>query len=322
MENATLNHSQTHVKCEEHEIIGSRTWRILCTIILFIIVILTVYGNIMLIVKVVKRKQFHRKIYVFVVSLAVADGCVGLLVMTPSIVHGLLGVALVRETMADRALFMLDCLFTTSSVLHFTCMNIDRFVAVSKPFKYFRIMSRKVVVVLICLCWLVSFSLSLTIIFVTEENKCEKLFIVKGLAAVLGSLIAFYLPLSLNIFASVNIYRKVSNRKKEMFNHIGENYSGDSQRGRKLETRVTKTLIVLQSAFIAFTTPFFVLMVLENAFGFQNSKRTWFFISWLGYCNSTINPYLFYFMNKRLKNMYESGHSNLTVDTNKLRCSN
>lgn len=53
----------------------------MCTIILFIIVILTVYGNIMLIVKVVKRKQFHRKIYVFVVSLAVADGCVGLLVM-------------------------------------------------------------------------------------------------------------------------------------------------------------------------------------------------------------------------------------------------
>lgn len=162
------------------------------------------------------------------------------------------------------------------------------------------------------------FSVSLTIVLFTEENKCENLFIVKGLAAVIGSLIAFYLPLSLNIFASVNIYRKVSNRKKEMCNQMDENYSDDSQRGRKLETRVTRTLIVLQSAFIAFTTPFFVLMVLENIFGFQNSKRTWFFISWLGYCNSTINPYLFYFMNKRLKNTDKVGQSNLTVGRNRL----
>lgn len=318
MENATLNHSQIHAKCEEDEIIESKTWKILCIVILFIIVVFTVHGNIMLIVKVVKRKQFHRKIYVFVVSLAVADCCVGVLVMTPSIVHGLLDITLYRETMTDRVLFMFDCLFTTSSVFHFTCMNIDRFVAVSKPFTYFRIMSRKVVVVLICLCWLVSFSVSLTIVLFTEENKCENLFIVKGLAAVIGSLIAFYLPLSLNIFASVNIYRKVSNRKKEMCNQMDENYSDDSQRGRKLETRVTRTLIVLQSAFIAFTTPFFVLMVLENIFGFQNSKRTWFFISWLGYCNSTINPYLFYFMNKRLKNTDKVGQSNLTVGRNRL----
>lgn len=319
MENATtLNHSQIYVKCEEHEIIKSGTWKILCTVILFIIVIFTVFGNSMLIVKVVKRKQFHRKIYVFVVSLAVADCCVGVLVMIPSIVHGLLGVALLRETKTDRALFMFDCFFTTSSVLHFTCMNIDRFVAVSKPFTYFRIMNRKVAFVLVCLCWLMSFSVSLTVVFFTEENECGNLFIVKGLAAVIGSLIAFYLPLSLNLFASVNIYRKVSNRKKEMCNQMNENYSDDCQRGRKLETRVTRTLIFLQSSFTTLTTPFFVLMLLENIFRFQSLKRTWFFISWLGYCNSAINPYLFYFMNKRLKNTDKVGQSNLTVETNKL----
>lgn len=307
MENSTQNHSE--LKCEEHELIESETGKIVSIVLLFIIVAFTVHGNIMLIVKVVKRKQFHRKINVFVVSLAVADGCVGVLVMTPSIVHGLLGITFYRETVNDRVLFMFDCLFTTSSVLHFTCMNIDRYVAVSKPLTYFRIMNRRVVFLLICLCWFVSSSLSLSVVLFAEQQKCENLFIVKGLAAVLGSLIAFYLPLSLNIFASVKIYRKVCDRKKEICNQFGEKVSDDSQKGRKVETRVTKTLIVLQSAFIVLTTPFFVLMILENTFDFLSSKRTWFYISWLGYFNSTINPYLFYFMNKRLKN---------TVERNKL----
>lgn len=160
--------------------------------------------------------------------LVVVDGCVGLFVMIFFIVYGLLGVVLVREMMVDCVLFMLDCLFIMLFVLYFMCMNIDRFVVVSKLFKYFWIMSRKVVVVFICLCWFVFFFFFLIIIFVIEENKCENLFIVKGFVVVFGFFIVFYFLLSLNIFVSVNIYWKVSNRKKEMFNYIGENYFGDS----------------------------------------------------------------------------------------------
>ena len=300
MDNFTeFNKSET--LCEKQEIVSDETGRIACIVFLSGTVAATVYGNLMLIVKVARRKQFHRKINVFVISLAVADLGVGLLVMLPSIVHEFTRILSLEKHVTDRLLFLFDCMFTSSSVMHFTCMNVDRFVAVSKPFSYFRIMTSRVVSLLIVLCWGVPLGISLIIIASTEMKKCDNAIIVNGASALSGAFIAFYLPVFLNFLAIVNIYRNVCYQDKLLCNQIKNNNPGYSERHQKRETRVTRTLVILQSAFTLCTTPFFVLLILEHISGVRNSNTTWFAMSWLGYFNSTINPYLFYFLNKRLK---------------------
>ncbi|XP_062616286.1 5-hydroxytryptamine receptor 1-like [Saccostrea cucullata] len=306
--------------CDTSEKLSNLIAKIACAVLLFSVMGATVFGNVMLIFKVIRKADFQRKINVFVISLAVADGCVAILVMLPSILQDLISQSLLHGTLISKVTFAFDCMFTTSSILHFTCMNIDRFIAVSDPLKYFRKMTSKVVTMMIILCWILSTAISVTIVLLNSENVgCEYSLNVKGMASVVGALLAFYIPLLLNIVAGVKIVLKVRNRNKFLCNDLEERSTVLSRRQHhKLETRVTRTILILQGAFAVCTTPFFLLLLLENLFGIKASYTAWFVVAWLGYFNSMINPYLYYFLNKRFKNTYENSHRKCIQYENKI----
>ncbi|XP_061194339.1 D(2)-like dopamine receptor [Saccostrea echinata] len=306
-----MNDSKSN--CEGSQILSNFHGKIACVVFLFSVVIVTVFGNIMLVFKVVRRADFQRKINVFVISLAVADCCVAVLVMSPSIIQDLIGYSLLQGKLFREILFALDCIFTTSSILHFTCMNIDRFVAVSDPLKYYQIMTTKMVSILISLCWMLSFAISVTIVFLNAEYvECENKLIVEGMASVIGALIAFYLPLLLNIVASVKIFLKVHNRNEFLCNATEDRGSALHRQQHKLEIKVSGTILILQGIFSVCSTPFFVLLLLVNLFGIKAPYTAWFVVAWLGYSNSTINPYLYYFLNKRFRNTDKSSYTRHT----------
>jgi hypothetical protein len=181
-------------------------------------------------------------------------------------------------------------------------MNIDRFVAVSNPLKYFQIMTRRVVALMIVICWILSIIISVIVANLSMYNyECSYPLIVQVIPAVIGSSLSFYLPLLLNIIASVKICLKVHNRSILFCNEPGDDIL---QRQRHdLEARVTKTIMILQGTFILCVSPFFVMLILDSVFGFKISDIVVFVVTWLGFFNSTINPYLYYFLNKRTEKM-------------------
>ncbi|XP_061194342.1 alpha-2B adrenergic receptor-like [Saccostrea echinata] len=172
----------------------------------------TIFGNLFLVFKVARRRQFDRKIKVFVISLALAD-------------------------------LFIDIMFSTSSILHFTCMNIDRFVAVSKPLKYFQIMNRRLVTCMVFLCWFIAFSNSVFVLYMNANKTiCRPHYnlSVEGSASLIGSVLVFYLPLMLNISGSINIYLRVRTRSQQLC-HLAANeglFLDHNQ--QRSETRVTK----------------------------------------------------------------------------------
>ncbi|XP_048745787.2 D(2) dopamine receptor-like [Ostrea edulis] len=296
--------------------------RILCLIALFSLVAVTVFGNVFLISRIVQRGQFERKINVFVISLAIADFCVGIFVMPSSIIHNLTDDLFFRKTLFVKAFFAMDIIFTTSSILHFTCINIDRFVAVRYPLKYFQMMNRKLTTVMIVLGWSTACSISATIVFLSDKgDACSPhyTFSVQGTATIVGSVFVFYIPLALNICASINIYLKVHRRAQELC-HVMPNESTVLQRNQqRMESRVIRTIAILQGCFVLCFTPFFLLLVMKNihALGLEPSRTSLLVVTWIGYVNSTINPYLYYFMNNRLK---KPAQENLkTVSTEAVR---
>jgi hypothetical protein len=318
VQNSTVTFN-TNCGDSQEELVTNQIGKIFCIIFLFGVSAVTVFGNIILIVTVFRRGQFHRKISVFVISLAVADFCVAVLVMVPSIIQYFINDSLFMDPVRSKIFVALDCLFTTSSILHFTCMNIDRFVAVSNPLKYFQIMTRRVVALMIVICWVLSIVISVMFSNLSMYNyECNYPLDVQVIPSVIGSSLSFYLPLILNIIASVKICLKVHNRNILFRNEQGLGNGTLQHRRHDLEVRVTKTIMILQGTFILCVSPFFVMLILDSVFGLNISDVAFFVLSWLVFTNSAINPYLYYFLNKRTEKMNKICDSTRDLNATKL----
>ena len=115
--------------------------------------ILTTTGNGFIIFLVCRKRQLHTKTNAFVVSLAVADFCVGMTVV-PSLflkyktsIHHKLQTRLPGGTEFVRWTFMV------TSVTNLCNLVLDRFIAVAKPLKYLTFMTRRRVMQMILFSW-------------------------------------------------------------------------------------------------------------------------------------------------------------------------
>ncbi|CAH3180236.1 unnamed protein product [Porites lobata] len=108
--------------------------------------------------KIKIRRNLHTKTNSFIVSLAVADFCVGLSII-PS-----LFVCDVTKTCDWPKAFpswkdVVRWLFSYLSVLNLCSLVLDRYIAIVKPFKYITFMTRSRVIQVITSCWIASFTL-------------------------------------------------------------------------------------------------------------------------------------------------------------------
>ena len=117
--------------------------------------ILTIAGNGFIIFLVCRRRRLRTKSNAFVVSLAVADFCVGLSAVPPLFVCEKTNGCDPEAPFSDRVDY-LRWLFTYASVTNLCSLVLDRFIAVVKPLKYLLFMTRKRVSQLIFLSWILS----------------------------------------------------------------------------------------------------------------------------------------------------------------------
>ena len=129
---------------------------------------LAITGNGFIIFLVCSRRSLHTKTNSFIVSLAVADFCVGLTII-PS-----LFACDVTSTCDWPQAFpswkdVVRWLFSYLSVLNLCSLVLDRCIAIVKPFKYMTFMTRSRVIQVITFCWIVSFTL---VAFKTALRLC------------------------------------------------------------------------------------------------------------------------------------------------------
>lgn len=123
-------------------------------------IILTIGGNVMVCLAVVLSRRLWRMANCFVVSLAVTDLLLGLLVLPLSAALELrsgrwpLGGALCNIYIS------LDVLLCTSSILSLMAISVDRYLAISAPLKYSRRLTRLRVALALIAIWAVSLAVS------------------------------------------------------------------------------------------------------------------------------------------------------------------
>ncbi|XP_019768236.1 dopamine receptor 2 [Dendroctonus ponderosae] len=173
----------------------------------------TVFGNSLVVAAVVRERYLHTPTNYFIMSLAVADCLVGLVVMPFSALYEVLGHTWFFGPDWCDIWRSLDVLFSTASILNLCVISLDRYWAITDPIAYPMRMTRLRSVVLIAAVWICSSAISFPAILWWRAVRTEPIpkykcpFTEHLGYLIFSSTISFYVPLFVMVFTYYRIYR-------------------------------------------------------------------------------------------------------------------
>ncbi|XP_022596580.1 5-hydroxytryptamine receptor 2B isoform X2 [Seriola dumerili] len=105
-------------------------------LLIVMVIIPTIGGNILVILAVSLERKLQNATNYFLMSLAVADLLVGLLVMPIALVTVLYNSGWPLPEFLCPIWLFLDVLFSTASIMHLCAISLDRYIAIKKPIQH------------------------------------------------------------------------------------------------------------------------------------------------------------------------------------------
>uniref|UniRef100_A0A182P000 G-protein coupled receptors family 1 profile domain-containing protein n=1 Tax=Anopheles epiroticus TaxID=199890 RepID=A0A182P000_9DIPT len=184
---------------------------IVISIILLAVIVGTVIGNVLVCVAVCLVRKLRRPCNYLLVSLAISDLCVALLVMPMALLYEVLEEWRFGEVFCDIWVAF-DVLSCTASILNLCAISVDRYWAITKPLEYGVKRTPRRMIACIVLVWLAAACISLPpLLILGNEHEingqpacsvCQNFFY--QIYATLGS---FYIPLAVMLFVYFQIFR-------------------------------------------------------------------------------------------------------------------
>ena len=278
-----------------------------------IIAFITLVGNLLVLVAVLRFERLKIPTNYFVCSLAFADVTVAILVLPLSLIYDLTGGEWWFGWVFCYFWRSCDVMCCTASILHLCCISLDRYWAITKPFVYSMKMSNRRVACMIISVWFCSVLISFIPIYLgwftddpgtlyTDTNKCD--LTVNKIYAVLSAMTSFYIPFVVMVFAYAAILRIANVQANAIKKSIPRHSCAVTGRQEKLEhsandRKALRTLGIIMGVFIVSWLPFFLMyIILPFCEDCQISPTMISIITWLGYGNSCMNPVIYAFMNK------------------------
>ncbi|XP_029372549.1 trace amine-associated receptor 13c-like [Echeneis naucrates] len=278
-------------------------------------ILVTTLGNCIVIVSISHFKQLQNPTNVLVLSLALADLLVGVIVMPFSAVRTVRGCWFYSD---DFCLLhsSFDMFLTSVSIFHLVCIAVDRQQAICDPLHYSRKITMSVAWIMVCVSWALAAVYSYGLLYSKanvaglEEymasinclGSCNLLF--NSLCGILDSVVCFFFPCAV----MVCLYTKIFIVAKEHVRKIGGTViTSDGGRAglvRQSEHKAAKTLAVVLGAFILCWLPFFTNSIFDAYTGFITPVAIFEAFVWLGYFNSTLNPVIYAFFYPWFKNCF------------------
>ncbi|XP_030068544.1 D(1A) dopamine receptor [Microcaecilia unicolor] len=271
------------------------SFRVVTGCILSILILSTLLGNTLVCAAVIRFRHLRSKVTnFFVISLAVSDLLVAVLVMPWKAVAEIAGFWPFGSFCNIWVAFDIMC--STASILNLCVISVDRYWAISSPFRYERKMTPRAAFIMVSAAW----TLSVLISFIPVQLNWHKAKTTSFLDlnasfqgktldncdsslnrtyAISSSLISFYIPVAIMIVTYTRIYRiaakqirrisaleRAAVHAKNCQTTTGSSSNVDLQQPEssfkmsfKRETKVLKTLSVIMGVFVCCWLPFFIL---------------------------------------------------------------
>ncbi|XP_048399014.1 histamine H2 receptor-like isoform X1 [Stegostoma tigrinum] len=285
---------------------------VLIGLVLGVIVIITIFGNVLVCLAVGLNRKLQNHTNCFIVSLAATDLLLGLLVLPFSAISELF-----KWPFGDtfcNIYTSLDVMLCTASILNLFMISLDRYYAVTAPLRYTVFITRNRVVISLGLIWCISIMVSflpinlgwntkdLSVQSLANTNQCH--LELNKVYALVDAFITFYIPLPIMCLTYYRIF-KIAREQAKRINTITGCTALNQSLPTVKEHKATVTLAVVMGVFIICWFPYFTVFTHEGISGRQANKTVFAVVLWLGYVNSALNPILYATLNRDFRKAYE-----------------
>ncbi|XP_015214349.2 trace amine-associated receptor 13c-like [Lepisosteus oculatus] len=271
---------------------------------MFAVVILTLCGNLIVIISITHFKQLHTPTNMLVLSLAVADLLVGVFVMPFDMVKLIESCWYFGSFICSFRTAFSFCL-TSVSISSLIFIAIDRYFAVFNPFLYSTKITLNIALFCIVLSWLSSLCYNLSLFFFNGNNDSEKLnacfgdcfILINATWGIIDLLVTFIIPCCVMIILYARIFL-VAKKQAQAINSITNQITftnGINRISKKSEWKAAKTLGIVVFVFLFCWIPYYVFIVIDGFATFTVPLIVSNSLTWLVYCNSCINPIIYAF---------------------------
>ncbi|CAF0718653.1 unnamed protein product [Brachionus calyciflorus] len=210
-------------------------------IFLIAITLVTIFGNVLVICAVIKEINLKSVANYYIISLAIADLIVGLIVMPISALNKITNYYWFFGDILCDVWHSIDICASTASINSLLIIALDRYSAISDPISYHNRLLTRHWLLFVLLIWICSVFISFPAIaywrWVTPiylPNRCD--FPNDLYYLVFSSLVSFYIPLPIMIFVYVRIYRAATRQMNAL--KTGQKLNCKTSDGKPLTLRI------------------------------------------------------------------------------------
>ncbi|XP_034158073.1 trace amine-associated receptor 13c-like [Pangasianodon hypophthalmus] len=286
-----------HFSCPERSV--SPAVYILLYVCSAAVILLTMCGNMVVIISVFHFKQLHTPTNMLVLSLAVSDFFIGAFVMPPMLIWTIESCWIFGTSFCTS--FWLICGFLTiSSGYNIALIAVDRYLALSNPFLYMNRVSVRITCIVIVFDWCVVVAYNLALFYFNGNFKSfvmcpgECFLFLNEVWAVIDLIYSFIFPLSVIIILYTLVFviaKKHATAIRELNNHTQSKTQKITSHSMKSERKAAKVLSILVSVFLMCLLPYFIYSLLGDVIEIQT--ETFQKLVTVCFLNSTINPVIY-----------------------------